>query len=134
MLVKTLLEIDKIIRFAKTIEQSFTQDENLSLFQIEALTYISKPEIQTVTDLGNSLDTSPASASVLIERLVKKNLVYRGYSDSDRRKVHVSLTKYGLREYKRLEKKRQEVISDVQRLLSDDETLLLNKLFAKLTI
>lgn len=133
MLVKTLLEIDKIIRFAKTIEQSFTQDENLSLFQIEALTYISKPEIQTVTDLGNSLDTSPASASVLIERLVKKNLVYRGYSDSDRRKVHVSLTKYGLREYKRLEKKRQEVISDVQRLLSDDETLLLNKLFAKLT-
>jgi DNA-binding MarR family transcriptional regulator len=134
MLVKTLLEIDKIIRFAKTIEQSFTQDENLSLFQIEALTYISKQEIQTVTDLGNSLDTSPASASVLIERLVKKNLVYRGYSDSDRRKVHVSLTKYGLREYKRLEKKRQEVISDVQRLLSDDETLLLNKLFAKLTI
>jgi DNA-binding MarR family transcriptional regulator len=133
MLVKTLLEIDKIIRFAETIEQSFTQDENLSLFQIEALTYISKPEIQTVTDLGNSLDTSPASASVLIERLVKKNLVYRGYSDSDRRKVHVSLTKYGLREYKRLEKKRQEVISDVQRLLSDDETLLLNKLFAKLT-
>jgi DNA-binding MarR family transcriptional regulator len=134
MLVKTLLEIDKIIRFAKTIEQSFTQDESLSLFQIEALTYISKQEIQTVTDLGNSLDTSPASASVLIERLVKKNLVYRGYSDADRRKVHVSLTKYGLREYKRLEKKRQEVISDVQRLLSDDETLLLNKLFAKLTI
>jgi DNA-binding MarR family transcriptional regulator len=134
MLVKTLLEIDKIIRLAKTIEQSFTQDENLSLFQIEALTYISKQEIQTVTDLGNSLDTSPASASVLIERLVKKNLVYRGYSDSDRRKVHVSLTKYGLLEYKRLEKKRQEVISDVQRLLSDDETLLLNKLFAKLTI
>lgn len=134
MLVKTLLEIDKIIQFAKTIEQSFTQDESLSLFQIEALTYISKQEIQTVTDLGNSLDTSPASASVLIERLVKKNLVYRGYTDSDRRKVHVSLTKYGLREYKRLEKKRQEVISDVQRLLSDDETLLLNKLFAKLTI
>jgi len=133
MLIKPVLEIENIIRYAKSIEQTFIEDENLSLLQFEALYYLSQNDTTTVTDLSINLDTSAASASVLIDRLVKKNLVIRKYTDSDRRKVHVSLSDYGFREALRFAKKKQDVISVEQFLLSEDETLLLNKLFAKLT-
>jgi MarR family transcriptional regulator, 2-MHQ and catechol-resistance regulon repressor len=133
MLTKSFLEIDNIIRYAKTVEQIYIQGEDLSLLQIEALISLSQKNPQTVTDLSICLNINSASTSVLIGRLVKKNLVYREHTDSDRRKVHLFLTSYGIKEQKRLEKKKQEVYSDEQSLLTDDETLFLNKLFAKLT-
>jgi DNA-binding MarR family transcriptional regulator len=133
MLTKSFLEIDNIIRYAKSIEQMYIQDEDLSLLQIEALISLSQNNPLTVTDLSFCLGTNPASTSALIERLVKKNLVYRVHADNDRRKVHVSLTVYGLQEQQRLVKKKQEVYSDAQSSLSEDETLDLNRLITKLT-
>jgi DNA-binding MarR family transcriptional regulator len=133
MLTKSFLEIEKLIRYAKSIEEIYIEDEDLSLLQIEALIFLSQKDQLTVTDLSFCLNITPASTSVLIERLVKKSLVYREHADNDRRKVHVSLTEYGLQEQKRLKEKKQEVFSDAQSSLSENETILLNRLIAKLT-
>ncbi len=133
MLTKSFLEIEKFIHYVKSIEQMYSQDEVLSLLQIEALICLSQNDSQTVTDLSISLNTNPASTSALIERLVKKNLVCREYVDNDRRKVHVFLTEYGLQEKNRLEKKKQEIYADAQSSLSEEEIQVLNRLIAKLT-
>jgi DNA-binding MarR family transcriptional regulator len=133
MLTKSFLEIEKLIRYAKSIEEIYIEDEDLSFLQIEALIFLSKKYPLTVTDLSICLNTNPASTSILIERLVKRRLVYREHAQNDRRKVHVSLTEYGLQEQKRLEQKKQEIFSDAQSPLSEDETLHLNRIILKLT-
>jgi MarR family transcriptional regulator, 2-MHQ and catechol-resistance regulon repressor len=128
-------EINELIKFVKNFKESFLHDEKLNYIQIETMIYLLEHKNQTITALAEKIDTSPASTSTLIDRLAKKGMVDRQYTESDRRKVYVSLTKNGSQEITRLLIKKNEIISSSLSPLTSKEKLTftkLNELFKKI--
>ncbi|MBD7963494.1 MarR family winged helix-turn-helix transcriptional regulator [Fictibacillus norfolkensis] len=132
---KDNFEINELIKFVKNFKESFLHDEKLNYIQIETMIYLLEHKNQTITALAEKIDTSPASTSTLIDRLAKKGMVDRQYTESDRRKVYVSLTKNGSQEITRLLIKKNEIISSSLSPLTSKEKLTftkLNELFKKI--
>ncbi|ANC76336.1 hypothetical protein ABE65_005765 [Fictibacillus phosphorivorans] len=128
-------EIDELIKYVKNFKESFLHDEKLNYLQIETMIYLLENHTQTVTELAERIDTTPASTSIIIDRLAKKEMVNRQYTESDRRKVYVSLTETGSQEINRLLIKKNEIISTSLSPLTSKEKLLfttLNELFQKM--
>ncbi|MBH0155287.1 MarR family transcriptional regulator [Fictibacillus sp. 5RED26] len=128
-------EIYELIKFVKNFKESFLHDEKLNYLQIETMIYLLENQNQTITALAKKIDTTPASTSTLIDRLAKKGMVDRQYTESDRRKVYVSLTENGSQEITRLLVKKNEIISSSLSPLTSEEKLSftkLNELFKKI--
>jgi MarR family transcriptional regulator, 2-MHQ and catechol-resistance regulon repressor len=128
-------EIDELIKYVKNFKDSFLHDEKLNYLQIETMIYLLENHTQTITELAEKIDTTPASTSTIIDRLAKKEMVDRQYTESDRRKVYVSLTETGSREVNRLLIKKNEIISSSLSPLTSKEKLIfakLNELFQKI--
>ncbi|MBH0161565.1 MULTISPECIES: MarR family winged helix-turn-helix transcriptional regulator [Fictibacillus] len=128
-------EIYELIKFVKNFKESFLHDEKLNYLQIETMIYLLENQNQTITALAKKIDTTPASTSTLIDRLAKKGMVHRQYTESDRRKVYVSLTENGSQEITRLLVKKNEIISSSLSPLTSEEKLSftkLNELFKKI--
>ncbi|MBH0170196.1 MAG: MarR family winged helix-turn-helix transcriptional regulator [Bacillota bacterium] len=128
-------EIDELVKYVKNFKDSFLHDEKLNYLQIETMIYLLENHTQTVTELAEKIDTTPASTSTIIDRLAKKEMVDRQYTESDRRKVYVTLTETGSREINRLLIKKNEIISSSLSPLTSKEKLIfakLNDLFQKI--
>ncbi|MED1865344.1 MarR family transcriptional regulator [Fictibacillus nanhaiensis] len=128
-------EINELIKYVNNFKESFLHDEKLNYLQIETMIYLLENSTQTITELAEKIDTSPASTSTLIDRLAKKGMVDRQYTESDRRKVYVSLTEIGSQEITRLLVKKNEIISSSLSPLTAIEKLTfasLNELFKKI--
>ncbi|WP_416731007.1 MarR family winged helix-turn-helix transcriptional regulator [Fictibacillus sp. JL2B1089] len=128
-------EIDEMIKYVKNFKDSFLHDEKLNYLQIETMIYLLENHTQTITELAEKIDTTPASTSTIIDRLAKKEMVERQYTESDRRKVYVSLTETGSQEINRLLTKKNEIISSSLSPLTSKEKLIfakLNELFQKI--
>lgn len=128
-------EIDELIKYVKNFKDSFLHDEKLNYLQIETMIYLLENHAQTITELAEKIDTTPASTSTIIDRLAKKEMVERQYTESDRRKVYVSLTETGSREINRLLIKKNDIISSSLSPLTSKEKLIfakLNELFQKI--
>ncbi|MBN3554649.1 MarR family transcriptional regulator [Fictibacillus nanhaiensis] len=128
-------EIDELIKYVKNFKESFLHDEKLNYLQIETMIYLLENHTQTVTELAEKIDITPASTSIIIDRLSKKEMVHRQYTETDRRKVYVSLTETGFQEINRLLIKKNEIISTSLSPLTSKEKLLfatLNELFQKM--
>lgn len=128
-------EIDELVKYVKNFKESFLHDEKLNYLQIETMIYLLENHTQTITQLAEKIDTTPASTSIIIDRLAKKEMVNRQYTESDRRKVYVSLTETGSQEINRLLIKKNEIISTSLSPLTSTEKLIfekLNELFQKI--
>ncbi|MET3729340.1 DNA-binding MarR family transcriptional regulator [Fictibacillus halophilus] len=128
-------EIDELVKYVKNFKDSFLHDEKLNYLQIETMIYLLENNTQTITQLAEKIDTTPASTSIIIDRLAKKEMVNRQYTESDRRKVYVSLTETGSQEINRLLIKKNEIISTSLSPLTSTEKLIfakLNELFQKI--
>ncbi|WP_171005506.1 MarR family transcriptional regulator [Bacillus sp. E(2018)] len=128
-------EIDELVKYVKNFKDSFLHDEKLNYLQIETMIYLLENPTQTITQLAEKIDTTPASTSIIIDRLAKKEMVNRQYTESDRRKVYVSLTETGSQEINRLLIKKNEIISTSLSPLTSTEKLIfanLNELFQKI--
>jgi len=71
--------------------------------QLQAVSVIRKRKRTTITELANLLHVSVASASAMVDRLVKKDILIRDIVPQDRRKVIVRLSPKITREFKRIE-------------------------------
>ncbi|MGA4721131.1 MarR family winged helix-turn-helix transcriptional regulator [Fictibacillus nanhaiensis] len=128
-------EIDELVKYVKNFKESFLHDEKLNYLQIETMIYLLENHTQTITQLAEKIDTTPASTSIIIDRLAKKEMVNRQYTELDRRKVYVSLTETGSQEINRLLIKKNEIISTSLSPLTSTEKLIfekLNELFQKI--
>lgn len=68
---------------------------SLSQFELLALTLADKPEPVTMGRLAQGMSVPMSTATGIVDRLVRKNLVQRDRSEDDRRVVTVSLTPGG---------------------------------------
>ncbi|SRR5579885_2286199 len=68
---------------------------DLSVSQVRVLAYLNRKPGACVSEVGEELDVTIASASVLVDRLVRRKLVRREDDHQERRRVRLMLTASG---------------------------------------
>ena len=69
--------------------------KELTITQMHYLEMISELENPNLTELADALKLTKPTVTVLIDKLIEKDLVYKVQSDSDRRSNHLHLTERG---------------------------------------
>ena len=75
----------------------YSRESGLSMSQMGALFHIHRKGACGVSEIGDSLGTSSAAASQMLERLVRQGLVVRAEDPEDRRAKRITVTELGLR-------------------------------------
>ena len=104
-----------------------------SVAHLEVLKFIAERGDPTMRALADHLGITPPSTSTLVERLVKKGLVSRLYSHSDRRTVRLSLTAKSQRLFASLNQSKISIFSTMLKRLGKEDKKQLAKLLAKCT-
>jgi DNA-binding MarR family transcriptional regulator len=94
-----------------------------------AISYIQGPA--TVSGVANWIDRTPNGVSMIVDRMVKDDLVQRVSDLPDRRAVRLVITKKGKAIFKQATMLGWELIQEVLSGLSDEEISTLNSLFDK---
>ena len=87
-----------------------------------------KTDMQTPSQLAQTLKIDASTTTGVVERLERKNLVERVYSKTDRRSVHVCLTASGAALQKGVEAAILEANKEVLSDFSDEEAILFKKM------
>ena len=69
--------------------------KNLSLSQLNVLSFLESREYVIMKDIGKELEIKPSSVTNLVNRLIKADLVERSYDPHDRRIIKVNLSEEG---------------------------------------
>jgi len=114
--------------FASTVQEIMgekylreTVEGEISLPQFELLRLIERNGNHQVREIASFMGVSPAAASKNVDKLVRLGLVARVVQESDRRAVSLSLTTRGRSIIRRYESLKQEKLSRVLGVFSDDE-------------
>lgn len=91
-IVEVLTALRRVIRATDLHSKHLVKTTGLTAPQILLLQAIRDKERATIGELANSISLSQATVTTIIDRLEKRQLVYRKRSDEDKRKVHVYLT------------------------------------------
>jgi DNA-binding MarR family transcriptional regulator len=89
--------------------------EEVTLPQYRALVILASRGPQRVADLAAALDVNPSTATRMCDRLVRKRLVRRHRSASDRRSVQVVLSESGRRLIDEVSRYRRRDVSRIVR-------------------
>lgn len=92
--------LNTILHSSEILEEKMKQEsdlKDLTSRQLYCIELINKMENPSLTELADRMSIAKASISVMIDRLVKKQLIYKVTSDNDRRTAHVHLTETGMK-------------------------------------
>lgn len=120
-----LRAIRRIIRRVSQYSRDMMVEGDLTVPQLICLKAIAESDVDqlTVGMVSERVSLSPATVSRIIERLVRKGLVERTRSESDRRKVFLEVTPAGRQRFATLPTPLDEKFLDRLRRLPDDERL-----------
>jgi DNA-binding MarR family transcriptional regulator len=93
---------------------------DLTLPQYRVLVVLSTTGPQNLGSLAHSLDVNPSTASRLCERLVRRRLIRRQTSRSDRREVRLSITDSGRELFEQVIERRRKKVADLVQTLDPD--------------
>ena len=93
----------------------------ITIPQYLALDFIEKNQTLALKDIASELNISRPAASTMIERLHKMQLIKRNLSQSDRRRVEISLSPKGKVLLAKIKARRQKAIEEVFSGLSQKE-------------
>lgn len=94
-LVDTVLAASQVLVAAAARSLAETTDEDVTLPQFRVLVVLSVRGAQRPSDLAAELAVEPSTAGRMCDRLVRKGLIVREHSTTDRRTVQVALTDIG---------------------------------------
>jgi DNA-binding MarR family transcriptional regulator len=104
-------------------------DDQVTLPQYRALVVLAGRDGLRPVDLADALDVSPSTATRMCDRLVRKDLVERVHSDSDRREVQLKLSADGRELVSEVTARRRRDLRRVlARIQADDQDLLIHAL------
>ncbi len=92
--------INIILNRSEQLEEQLKQNSdlvNLTNKQLNCIEIIHEAVNPTLTEVAMQLNTSKASASVMVDRLAENGYLMKVKSDSDRRSAHMHLTDKGNR-------------------------------------
>lgn len=89
---EVLIALRRVIRATDLHSKYLAKTTSLTSPQILLLQSLRDKGQITIGELANEMSLSQATVTTIVDRLEKRELVYRMRSESDKRKVHVHLT------------------------------------------
>jgi DNA-binding MarR family transcriptional regulator len=89
--------------------------DELSISQLQAVKAVGREKEVTISRIAELLDVSPPSASVMVDRLVEKNILIRERCLEDRRKVVVHISPEAVEDINRVEAAILKTFEDIVR-------------------
>lgn len=108
------------------------RDVDLTISQFKALVFLRAQEPMSLGALADALGIRQASASALVERLVRLDLVSREEDPNDRRQVQLTLARGGREFLERFEERRSARLRRALKSLDPDSLLHLEKALSTL--
>jgi len=84
-----------VLKALQTHSRSVEKVCGLSSAQLWMLYEVSRSKGMKVTELATKLTIHPSTSSNMLDKLEKKNLIYRDRSKSDQRSVHIYIAEQG---------------------------------------
>lgn len=109
-------------------------EEGITVQQWAVIQQIDLREAVTASDLAQYLDMDKPTASGIIQRLEKKNLLSRKNNPSDKRSSLLFLTPLGKKRLEKWKRLSDRVVDIRLEVLSEEEKKILNQLLTKLSI
>ncbi len=108
------------------------KDMKLTGPQFFILYLLSTSEDMKSTELAEKLDVKPSAITVMIDRLLKNDLVLRQRDERDRRIVKLQLTSLGREIFEKAKRKRREIFSRYLAYLDEEDVDQLVTIYEKL--
>ncbi len=93
---EVLVSLRRVIRATDLHSKYLAKTTGLTVPQILLLQTIRDKGQVTIGELASEISLSQATVTTILDRLEKRELVYRERSDQDKRKVHAHLTDRGI--------------------------------------
>jgi DNA-binding MarR family transcriptional regulator len=95
--------------------------EDVTLTQYRTLVVLASRGTQNVAELADAVGVTPATATRMCDRLVKKKLIVRRSERGDRRQVRLVLTKVGVDLVTAVTRRRRQEIERIVSTIPEDE-------------
>lgn len=106
--------------------------KDLTLTQMHYLEMISELENPNLTELAAAMKLTKPTITVLVDKLIEKELVYKVQSDADRRSTHLHLTERGKLINQMHEYAHRRMAEEIEKKIDADETRQLTGLLEKI--
>lgn len=110
-------------------EMRSRRSADLSVPQFRALAFVHNNHEPSLSELADHLGLTLASVSKLADGLVKKDLLLRAQSSTDRRRLILTLTRQGEAIYDASHSATEAHLSKLLSKLSRDELMIINQAF-----
>ena len=107
------------------LEESSLND--LSEEQLKVLFYLYYKEKSFMNEIGESQCISNSTGTVVVDKLIKKELVYRQRSDQDRRQVEVYISEKGKELLEQILARRHKRLEIFLSMMNSEEIEIVNK-------
>ena len=103
--------------------------EEVTLTQYRTLVVLASRGAQNLVGLAEAVAVTPATATRMCDRLVKKKLIVRQSEQDDRRQVRLALTKKGLKLVSAVtDRRRREIEAILGTIAPEEQTVLVQAL------
>ena len=127
--------IAKLSAYMGRMEEEAKEQYNfkeLTLTQMHYLEMISELENPNLTELAAAMKLTKPTITVLVDKLIEKELVYKIQSDADRRSTHLHLTERGKLINQMHEYAHRRMVEEIEKKITSDETIQLTWLLEKI--
>lgn len=129
--------IAKLSAYISRMEEEAREQYNfkdLTITQMHYLEMISDLENPNLTELAMAMALTKPTITVLVDKLIEKEFVYKVQSDADRRSTHLHLTAKGKLINQMHEYAHKRMAEEVGRKVSPEELIQLSDLLEKIII
>ena len=127
--------IAKLSAYMGRMEEEAKEQYNfkeLTLTQMHYLEMISELENPNLTELSVAMKLTKPTITVLVDKLIEKELVYKIQSDADRRNTHLHLTERGKLINQMHEYAHRRIVEQIEKKINSTELVQLTILLGKI--
>lgn len=127
--------ISKFSAYVGRMEEEAKEQYNfkeLTITQMHYLEMISELVNPNLTELAVAMKLTKPTITVLVDKLIEKELVYKVQSDADRRNTHLHLTERGKLINQMHEYAHRRIAEQIEKKINAEEMAQLNMLLEKI--
>ena len=118
-------------RMEDEAKEQFNLNE-LTITQMHYLEMISELANPNLTELAVAMKLTKPTVTVLVDRLIEKELIYKVQSDEDRRSTHLHLSERGKLINQMHEYAHRRMAEEIEKKINMDEAVQLKRLLEKI--
>lgn len=127
--------IAKLSAYMSRMEEEAKEQFNfkdLTLTQMHYLEMINELKNPNLTELAVAMKLTKPTITVLVDKLIEKELVYKVQSDADRRSTHLHLTERGKLINQMHEYAHRRIVEQIEKKIDEEEMAQLINLLDKI--